>query len=147
MKGFATILAVALACFAASLWIFYSASAQSLPKLTVGPVSNRLFNLNWPCTNAGFALQESGGLTNWQTGALMPDFNSNNTTFSVAASATNATHFFRLARPADLRGIYVYVGLETATNSSDAVPLMTALNLPGVDGMLLVGLACSSVRV
>ena len=37
--------------------------------------------------------------------------------------------FFRLEQPADLRGIYVYVGLETGTNSPDAVPLRAALKL------------------
>ena len=58
----------------------------------------------------------------------------------MSAAATNAARFFRFKQPRDLRGIYVYVGLDTATNSADAVPLMAALNEPGVDGLLLVGL-------
>jgi hypothetical protein len=125
------------------LWVVLAASAQSLPQLNAHAVSNRMFDISWPYTNAGFALQESGGLqavSNWQASALTPAFNSNRAVFCVSAAATNATRFFRLEQPADLRGIYVYVGLDTATNSTDAVALREALNEPGVDGMLLVGL-------
>jgi hypothetical protein len=142
-KRFATIPLLVSACVTVWLWIVFAASAQSLPKLNAQPISNQVFGISWPYTNAGFALQESGGLravSNWQASVLTPAFNSSSAVFSVSAAATNATRFFRLEQPADLRGIYVYVGLETATNSPDAVPLMAALNQPGVDGMLLVGL-------
>src|SRR5579859_962675 len=147
MKNLTTIPLLTGGCLAAWLWIHFSASAQSLPKLRANAVSNRAFNITWPYTNAGFALQESGGLqasSDWQSSTLAPMFDSNSVTFSVSAPATNAARFFRLKQPADLRGIYVYVGLDTATNSPDAAPLMAALKQPGVDGMLLVGLWSSS---
>jgi hypothetical protein len=143
MKNLTTIPLLVAGCLAAWLRIHFSAFAQNLPKLSPHAVSNRAFNVTWPYTNAGFALQESGGLqasSSWQSSRLAPMFDSNSDTFSVSAPATNAARFFRLKQPADLRGIYVYVGLDTATNSPDAVPLMTALKQPGVDGMLLVGL-------
>jgi hypothetical protein len=140
MKRFVTIALLASICIAAWLGIVLPASAQSLPPLRVHATSNRTVCISWPSTNTGFTLQESSAPTHWQSSPLTPTFNSNSAAFSVAASATNELRFFRLAQPADLRGIYVYVGLDTATNSPDAVPLMEALNLPGVDGMLLVGL-------
>jgi hypothetical protein len=140
MRRLATISLVASGCLAVCFRIVLSASAQSLPGLNAHAVSNRTLSISWPYTNAGFTLQESGGLTKWQFSALAPTFDSNSVAFSVSAAATNAARFFRLKQPADLRGIYVYVGLDTPTNSADAVPLMAALNEPGVDGMLLVGL-------
>jgi len=124
-------------------WIVFAASAQSLPKLNAHAISSGIFGMSWPYTNTGFALQESGGLqaiSNWQASALTPAFISNRAVFCVSAASTNPTRFFRLEQPADLRGIYVYVELDTATNSPDAVPLRAALNEFGVDGMLLVGL-------
>ncbi len=142
-KRLATITLLVSARVTVWSWIVFAASAQSLPKLNAHAISNRMFGISWPYTNAGFALQESGGMhavSNWQASALTPAFNSNSAVFSVSAAATNATRFFRLEQPADLRGIYVYVGLDTATNSPDAVALRAALNEPGVDGMLLVGL-------
>jgi hypothetical protein len=143
MKRFTTLALLASGCFTVWLWIVFSVPAQSLPGLDAHASSNRTVGISWPYTNAGFALQESSGLqnaSNWQASALTPTFDSNRAVFSVSASATNATRFFRLAQTADLRGIYVFVNLNTATNSADAVPLMAALNQPGVDGMLLVGL-------
>jgi hypothetical protein len=83
-----------------------SASAQSLPRLNARAVSNRTLSISWPCTNAGFALQESGGFqaaSNWQSSTLAPAFDSNSAAFSVSAAATNAARFFRLKQPADLR--------------------------------------------
>jgi hypothetical protein len=76
----------------------------------------------------------------WRTSALTPIFNSNQAAFSVSAPATNAARFFRLAQPADLRGIYVFVNLATPTNAPGAIPFEAALNVPGTDGMLLSGL-------
>lgn len=40
----------------------------------------------------------------------------------------------------DVRGIYVYTALETPFNAAAAQPFKSALAVPGVDGMLLVGL-------
>ncbi len=42
--------------------------------------------------------------------------------------------------PTDIRGIYVYVPLDTPISSPSAQSFQAALNLPGIDGMLLVGL-------
>jgi hypothetical protein len=143
MKRFPPLALLTSACLMVLRAAVISAPAQSLPKLNAHAISNRTFSISWPYTNAGFVLQESGGLqaaSNWQSSTLAPAFDSNSAIFSVSVAPTNAAHFFRLKQPADLRGIYVYVGLETATNSPAAVPLRAALNLPGVDGMLLVGL-------
>ena len=143
LNRFGPIALLVSVCLAAVPGVFPPVFAQSLPRLNAQSISNRMVGMSWPYTNAGFALQESMGLqavSNWQASTLTPAFNSNSAFFSVSAAATNATRFFRLEQPADLRGIYVYVGLETATNSPDAVPLRAALNEPGVDGMLLVGL-------
>jgi hypothetical protein len=41
---------------------------------------------------------------------------------------------------ADLRGIYVYTALEAPSSSPEGQATEAALNLPGADGMLLVGL-------
>jgi hypothetical protein len=142
VKRLATIALLALGCVGAWIWIVFAASAQSLPTLDVHIISNRMFGISWPYTNAGFALQESSGVqavSNWQASALTPAFNSNSAVFSVSAAATNSTRFYRLKQPADLRGLYVYVNLNVATNAANAVPFKTALNLPGMDGMLLVG--------
>ncbi len=121
---------------------FYSTSAQSLPMLRMEPISNGLAAINWPYSNSGFALQEATSLNFgfWQGSTLPAAFNSNTTTFSVLTATTAAAKFFRLAEPVDLRGIYVYVDFETDTNSPAATALIQALNEPGVDGVLLVGL-------
>jgi hypothetical protein len=57
--------------------LFFAASAQSLPRLNAQSISNRMFGINWPDTNAEFILQESGGLqavSNWQASVLTPAF-------------------------------------------------------------------------
>jgi len=64
MRQSAIIALLATGCLAVWLWIVFSAPAQSLPKLNAQAVSNQRFGITWPYTNAGFALQESGGLTN-----------------------------------------------------------------------------------
>ena len=128
------------ACLAFVLWVAFSGSSQSLPRLTTA-MTNRTVMLGWPYTNAGFALEESGRFpSNWQASALAPAFDSNSATFSAFALATNAARFFRLKQPADLRGIYVFVNLATPTNAPGAVAFETALNVPGADGVLLSGL-------
>ena len=45
-----------------------------------------------------------------------------------------------LTARADIRGVYVYTGLETPFNAAAAQSFKSALAVPGVDGMLLVGL-------
>jgi hypothetical protein len=119
--------------------MIFSVSARSLPGLSAHSVSNRTFQITWPYTNAGFSLQESGTLTGWQSSALTPVFDSNSAVFTVIASDSNVSGFFRLSQPADLRGIYVFVNLATPTNAPGAGAFETALNVPGVDGMLLTG--------
>ena len=42
--------------------------------------------------------------------------------------------------PTDIRGIYVYIPLDTPISSPSAQSFQAVLNLPGMDGMLLVGL-------
>jgi len=140
MKRFARFTLLALLGLLVLIWAIHSITAQNLPSLTINSGSKQMVLVRWPFTNAGFGLQESRVLNNWQSSLLTPMFDSNSATFSVAASATNYARFFRLTQPADLRGIYVYVNLGTSTNSPAAIPFTTALNLPGVDGMLLVGL-------
>jgi hypothetical protein len=74
----------------------------------------------------------------WGAGALSPGFNSNSATFSVSAVATNTASFFRLARPVDLRGIYVYSSDVSSISSNYAQSLTASLAVPGVDGLVLV---------
>ncbi len=117
--------------------------AQPLPKLQVGAAGTQNLNLSWPYTNSGFALEQTTVLQpapRWQASPFAPVFNSNTAFFSVAAPANNSAAFFRLSQPADLRGLYVYVPLELATNAPAAALVRTAINLPGMDGMLIVGL-------
>jgi hypothetical protein len=119
------------------------ALSQPLPKINFSAASNHTLNISWPYTNSNFQLLESSSLlsgSNWQTSFLSPVFNSNGALFSVSTSITNSPRFFRLALPADLRGIYVYVPLDIGTNAPAATPVKSALALPGVDGMLIVGL-------
>ncbi len=78
-------------------------------------------------------------MTNWETSALSPSFDSNSALFSVTGSVTNTLGLFRLKQPEELRGIYVFVNLATPTNAPGAVSFETALNVSGVDGLLLVG--------
>ncbi len=117
-----------------------AALAQTLPKLNVSPASNRTVVITWPYTNGGFAFQESGRLTNWQSSQLTPVFNSNAATFAVAAAGTNPARFFRLAQPADLRGIYVNTPLGGGPNNPASAPVTNAIRLPGMDGMFIAGL-------
>jgi Beta-galactosidase len=140
MKNFASILLVVSIWFAAGVWICSPTSAQNLPELTVGLGSNRLVNINWPYTNSGFAFQEATNLKSavWQDSPLTPGFNSNSATFSVLAAATNASKFFRLAQPADLRGIYIYSSDVSSLTTNDAQTLTAALGVLGVDGLVLV---------
>jgi hypothetical protein len=117
------------------------AYAQSLPKLTIG-TSNGLVKLNWSYTNSGFAFQETTNLKTavWQGSPLTPAFSSNHATFSVLASATNSSKFFRLAQPANLRGIYVNTPMGGGPDNPSSAPVTNAIQLPGVDGMLITGL-------
>jgi hypothetical protein len=121
----------------------FAASSQPLPRINVIPASNHTLGISWPYTNSSFQLEESASLpsnSNWQSSLLSPAFNSSGTLFSVSAGISNSARFFRLSRPVDLRGIYVYVPLDVATNAPAAAPVKSALALPGVDGMLIVGL-------
>jgi len=127
--------------FALLLLSGLAALAQNLPKLTVNPSTNRTVRVNWPYTNAGFVLQESAVLqaaSNWQRSALPPLFNSNAAAFSISAAATNSARFFRLSKPADLRGLYVYSSDVSQISSNYAQTLTTSLAVPGIDGLLLV---------
>ena len=126
--------------FALVVLIGLAGLAQTLPKLNVNPASNRTVVITWPYTNAGFVLQESGRLTNWQSSPLTPVFNSNAATFAVAAAETNPARFFRLAQPADLRGIYVNTPLGGGPNNPASAPVTNAIRLPGMDGMFIAGL-------
>ncbi|HXR48551.1 MAG TPA: hypothetical protein VN784_14035 [Candidatus Limnocylindrales bacterium] len=140
MKRFATILLPAFGCLANWLFVF-STPAQTLPGLNVN-ASNRTIVITWPYTNSGFAFQEATNLTAtaWQASALYPGFDSNSATFSVSAATTNSAKFFRLTLPADLRGIYVYVPLGGGPDNPADVAVTNAIDLPGMDGMLIVGL-------
>ena len=139
MKRYTTILLSIAGGFAASLWICFPASAQSLPKLTL-TASNRLVTVGWPYANSGFVFEEATNLetTVWQSCTLTPSFNSNSATFSVLAGATNSLALFRLAQPVDLRGIYIYSSDVYSISRSYALSLSNALSVPGVDGMVLV---------
>ena len=138
MKRFVTIALLASAWFTANRWIVPPAAAQNLPQLTVGSANRRLVNIYWPYTNSGFVLQESGGLADWQASSLLPAFNSNSINFSVAATTTASTHFFRLTQPSDLRGIYIYSSDVSSISSNYALTLSKSLVVPGVDGLVLV---------
>ena len=61
-KRLATITLLVSAGVTVWLWIVFAAAAQSLPKLNASAISNRMFGISWAYTNAGFTLQESGGL-------------------------------------------------------------------------------------
>jgi hypothetical protein len=126
--------------FALVVLIGLAGLAPTLPKLNVNPASNRTVVITWPYTNAGFALQESGRLTNWQSSQRTPVFNSNAETFAVAAVGTNPARFFRLAQPADLRGIYVNTPLGGGPNNPASASVTNAIRLPGMDGMFIAGL-------
>ncbi len=115
--------------------------AQSLSDLSASALSNHLIIVSWPYTNTAFTLEQSSGLapgSTWQRSTLAPAFSSNTTLFSLSVPATNAVQYLRLARPADLRGIYVYSSDVSQVSSNYAVTLTNALNQPGVDGLVLV---------
>ncbi|HXR05392.1 MAG TPA: hypothetical protein VN836_11865 [Verrucomicrobiae bacterium] len=140
-KRFALIVFVLAAALAAGLRFALSAHAQ-LPELKANAGSNRTVVITWPYTNSGFAFQEATNLTPgaWQVSALSPGFDSNSVTFSVSAAVTNSAKFFRLTRPTDLRGIYVYTPLGGGPNDPADATVTNAINLSGMDGMLIVGL-------
>src|SRR5262249_23209878 len=100
--------------------------------------------ISWPYSNAGLVLEQSsrlGAASNWQPAALVPIFDPASAEFSLSAStSSNLSQFFRLTEQADLRGIYVYVPLEGGPNNPASATVVNAVNLPGVDGMLIVGL-------
>jgi hypothetical protein len=137
LKRFNLFALLACGCLAAGLGMLLSTSAQSLPNLNMRATGSRTVVITWPYTNAGFTLQESGILTNWQNSSLAPVFDSNRAIFSVSASATNAARFYRLSRPADLRGIYVDSN-ALPVSSNNAAALAASLSVPGVDGLVLV---------
>jgi hypothetical protein len=140
LKPSTTLAWVALGCLAAGPWMFFSAPAQSLPRLNAHALSNRTLSISWPYTNSGFVLQESSGLpaaSNWQSSSSWPAFDSNSAVFSVIASATNVTKFFRLKQPADLRGIYLDSN-ALPISSNSAAALAASFGVPGVDGLVLV---------
>lgn len=125
------------------LWFVWPVKTQNLPNLTVAPGANQTVNITWPYTNAGFVLQEADALnssTAWQPSAFSPSFDSSTMSFMTLASVTNPARFFRLSRPADLRGVYVYVPLDGGPNNPADAAVVNAINLPGMDGMLIVGL-------
>lgn len=131
---------LASGCVGASLWIIFSAPAQSLPRLNAQVISNRTFGVSWPYTNSGFSLQESSGLpaaSNWQASPLVPAFDSSRAVFPVSAPVTNSAHFFRLKQPADLRWIYVDSN-AFPLGKTNAANLAASLGVPGVDGLVLV---------
>jgi hypothetical protein len=110
-----------------------------LPPLRVNPSGNRTVVVSWPYTNSGFTFQETTNLRSvtWQANPQSPTFDSNTSTFSLSAPATNAFGLFRLKQPADLRGIYVDSNaFPLGTNNSAA--LAASLTVPGVDGLVLV---------
>ena len=114
--------------------------AQSLPDLTAMRATNRAVAIAWPYTNSGFALQEATNLSvgDWRSSTLTPGFDSNRLTFWVSATTTNSANFFRLTRPADLRGIYVYSSDIGSLSSNYAQSVTVSLGVPGVDGLVLV---------
>jgi hypothetical protein len=143
MKTFRTTPAFTLPTVAVSFCfsISFMVGAQNLPSLNQGVISNHGVSISWPYTNANFALQESAALvspTNWQPSALTPIFDSNRAVFSVSAAVTNAACFFRLERPVDLRGIYIYSGDVTSLSVAESQTLSNSFSVPGVDGLVLV---------
>ena len=140
MIRFLTSALLTAAWLAASRWVIFPAAAQSLPQLTVGSANNRLVNIYWPYTNSGFVFQETTNLKSgaWGAGALSPGFNSNSSTFTVSTVATNTASFFRLAQPADLRGIYIYSSDVASISSNYSLMLSNSLPVPGIDGLVLV---------
>jgi len=124
------------------------ARAQSLPELSVSGLSNHSFSISWPYTNSAFAFEQSSALLPrpiWQPSDLAPLFNSNAAHFALSVPATNSAAYFRLAQPADLRGIYVYSSDVSQISSNYSVTLTNALIQSGVDGLVLV-LAWSSLE-
>lgn len=117
-----------------------STSAQTLPNLAISPGTNHTVGLSWPYANSGFALQQTATLpsSNWLTATLSPTFASNAAVFSVSAPATNSAGFFRLALPADLRGIFVYSSDVTGISTDYAQMVSNSLDVSGVDGLVLV---------
>jgi hypothetical protein len=115
-------------------------SAQSLPSLSVFPSTNRSILVSWPYTNSTFVLQDATNLNPgaWRSSTLLPAFNSNSSSFSVSAHATNFGRFFRLRQPVDLRGIYVYSSDVYQISSTYSNTLAQSLLVPGVDGLVLV---------
>ena len=103
-----------------------------MPKLNVNPAANRAVIIIWPYINSSFIFQEATNLvpTPWRPSALTPAFNSNNAVFSVSAPTTNSAKFFRLAQPADLRGIYIYSSDVSSISSDYAQTLTNALGGP-----------------
>jgi len=61
--------------------------------------SNRTALLSWPATNTEYVVQQSTNLavSNWLDSTAPPIFNPDSSSFSVSESATNASHFYRLA--------------------------------------------------
>ena len=139
VKPFTQIFVGLLLAITGGWWLTNSASGQ-LPQLNVGTFSNRAFQIGWPYTSSGFVLQASTNFTatNWEASQLSALFNSNNATFSISAAATNKAGFFRLIRPVDLRGIYIYSGDVSSLTAEDAQTLSNSLPVPGVDGLVLV---------
>ena len=129
MNRLTTSARVALGSLLAVSLMFLSVRGQVLPRLNISPASNRVVNITWPYTDSGFVFQETTNLRTgpWQASGLLPAFNSNAGTFFVPTTTTNAANLFRLRQPADLRGIYVYVDLATATNSADGLAAKAAL--------------------
>ncbi|HWV98895.1 MAG TPA: beta-galactosidase [Candidatus Acidoferrum sp.] len=116
--------------------------AQILPPLSMHPNTNHQVVVSWPYTNSGFVLQEATNLktASWPSSAFSVAFNSNNSTFSVSAATTNATDFFRLSQPTDLRGLYVIAQLSDLPGGPNSAPVANALQVQGVGGILLVGM-------
>lgn len=114
--------------------------AQTLPPLAATLSTNRSVLITWPYTNSTFAVQDANNLTagGWRSSALMPAFNSNSSSFSLSAHATNLARFFRLKQPVDLRGIYVYSSDVYQISKSYSNTLAESLLVPGVDGLVLV---------
>jgi hypothetical protein len=123
------------------------ASSQTLPSLNINPVSGQILRISWPYANSDFVLQDA---TNFSFEAMksstaLPLYDSNTATFSLSIPSTNPAHFFRLARPSDLRGIYVYSSEVSSISSNYAQTVTDSLSVPGVDGMVLV-IAWSAVE-
>jgi hypothetical protein len=113
---------------------------QNLPALGVVPSTNHTVLVSWPHTNSTFVLQDAIDLAGgaWRSSTLLPAFNSNSSSFSVSARATNVAKFFRLRQPVDLRGIYVYSGDVYQISTTYSNTLASSLRVPGVDGLVLV---------